>query len=318
MPTPPTPPTPASPFEHPRRVADRRAEAHLWLVMEEALATARAGGEAVTEARRTYASVADALVVSGAIEAERAADIVREFDDVLAVRGFVGPNAFAGRASTPWDPERRVVARSAEGWLEAAIEHHLDLIVDLDPLAGHGVGRRTLELLRPQVRALEAAGSVRRGQARLADLAATLDAAGYAVDGPLGEVDRGWLTFLRDRPQALLSSHEAATHVEVRAPIGEVGGETVVVVGVGWSEALLQIDVEAPSPSEHLTVATMWHCSVFDDRGHLHLGASGARVHEHGEAPLQFRLRPGLMAGVQRLTVRITRGAERIEDEVSL
>jgi hypothetical protein len=302
----------------PDRLADRRGEAHLWLVLEEALASATHAGDehGVWDARRSFRPVADALMVVGAVEPSRAEAIVAELDDALAVRGLTVAHSFGGRAFPAWDPDRQPVRRRGDGWLEAEIEHHLDLVADIQPGANPMLGMRVLEVLGPAVRALQAAGALPHGPARLADVAATFHAAGFFVDAPLGEADRGWLGFLRSRPAPLTGATEPAASVDLEVAVGTMAGRPVVVRKVAWSESVLELDVDAPELPDTSLSTVGWRCSVFDDAGRLHLGQVGIRRGEGG--PVVFRLRPGLMAGVSSMSVRITRGSERIEEQLWL
>ena len=296
--------------------ADRRGEAHLWLVLEEALAAARAGGDerSTREAQRVFGSVADALVVVGAIDMQRATALVVELDDALAVRGLARPSRFSGRVFPHWQPETHPARRMrGDGWLEAEIEHHLDLVVDLDPMGGRFVARRVLDVLEPPVRALKAVGALPHGPARLADLAATFRAAGYPIEVPHGEPDHGWLGFLRGRPALLSDKVEPVATAEVDLVVGGAGDEPVRVRRIGWSEHLLELRVAGPGDAAQSEYRP-WRCSVFDDAGRLHLGQAGTPT----DGLKVFRLRPGLMAGVKSMSIRITRGAERMEEHLWL
>ena len=303
----------------PDRVADRRGEAHLWLVLEEVVATARAAADAraVTDARRSFRNVADALIAVGAVEPRRADAIVLELDDVLAVRGIVSASAFGGREFPKWSREEAAVRRRGDGWLETEIEHHLDLVVDLEPRENPGLGQRVLDMIQPAVRALQASGSLPHGAARLSDVAATFQAAGFQVEGPFGEPDKGWLAFLRDRPAPLTAALEPVASTVVDVELGSMGGSPVSVRRVAWSEALLEIEVDAPELETTSIIGAAWRCSVFDDAGRLHLGQPGLRRGDES-TPLVFRLRPGLMAGVGSMSVRVSRGAERLDERVRL
>ncbi|HEX7168194.1 MAG TPA: hypothetical protein VF230_14540 [Acidimicrobiales bacterium] len=287
-------------------------------MLEETLTAARAGGDraaVVNDVRRSFRSVASALATVGAIDGGRAAAIVQELDDALALRGIVASSAFAGRAFPAFDPSHHPVRRQGDGWLESEIEHHLDLIVDFDPAAHPDTGAKALASIAPVVRALQAVGALRRGERRLADLAATLAAAGFDVEGPQGEVDRGWLGYLRARPRPTLATDTPAKTLAAAKLLGTVGGVAVSVVSVGWSDHLLDVEVAAPS-----TQPPRLRCSVFDDAGQLHL-AAGPSFGDGGQdptAPVTFRLRPGLTAEVRSMSVRVTAGAERLEDQVWL
>ena len=303
----------------PTRIIDRRGEAHLWLVLEEALGAARGAADAdgVLDARRMFRNVADALIVCGAIEQARAEALVQELDDTLAVRGLLSPRFFWARPFPVWEPEAQPVRRRGDGWLEAEIEHHLDLVVDLEPVVTSAVARRVLEMLRPAERALQSAGSLPHGTTRLADLAATFVALGLEVDGPFGDADKGWLGFLRDRPSPLTETMESVASTVVRAPLGTLDGRPVVVQRLAWSEAVLEISVEIPDLEASSLFGFAWRCSAFDDAGRLHLGRFDASSDDPAN-PVVFRLRPGLMAGVSSLSVRVTHRAERLEEQISL
>jgi hypothetical protein len=306
---------------------DRRGEAHLWLVLEDALASARdahARGDVdrgVWDARRRFASVASVLVDVGAIGERRAEGIIAELDDALALRGVMRSTAFRGDRLAPWDepPLVTTARRSGDGWLEAEIEHHLNLIVDLQPRDNADVGHQLLDNLAPQVRALHAVGSL-RSRSRLDDLAATLAAVGYGVEGitdasidpGAGDVDKGWLSFLRARPRLIHVDDEPAASRTVNLQLGEADGP-VVLERLAWSTDVLVLEVKTPATSSQF-----WRASAFDDSGQLHVGHPGQRVTASSGAPTVFRLRPGLRDTVRSLWVRVTHKASRVEEQVML
>jgi hypothetical protein len=287
-------------------------------VLEEALAAARAArtasgadahGDGVWEVQRRFQSIADVLVAVGAIDRARAQGIVRELHDALAVRELVPASGFLGSAVPP-AVER--VRQPGEGWLEAEIEHHLDLVVDLRPPAHADVAVQVLANLRPQVRALQAVGAVRTSR-RLDDLAATFDAAGYAApEHARGDVDRGWLSFLRTKPTPLRPDHAPSAERAVQVAMGNAGGAPVWLNRLAWSADVLELTVDAPAGGEGA-----WRASAFDDAGQLHLGQPGVRA-DDGAGPLTFRLRPGLSERARSLAVRVTFGATRLDERASL
>ena len=303
-----------------QRAGDRRGEAHMWLVLEEALTAARAAAgndRVVWDVRRAFRSLADALVVVGALDPPRAEAVVRELDDALALRKLVPPSSFDGRIFPSWSADEQPVRRRGDGWLEAEIETQLDLVVDLDPLSNPWTGQRVVEVLSPSVRALQAAGSLPPGHSRLGDVAATFRAVGYAVDVPdAGEPDKGWLGFLRDRPAPVTSVLAPVTSMTADVPLGTIRGVPVRVVGLAWSELLLEVTIETTAfQNDAGLTGVSWRCSAFDDAGRLHLGQVGDLFTPER---MRFRMRPGLMAGVRAVSVRVTNGAERLEEQVRL
>src|SRR4051794_12928487 len=71
-----------------------RAEAHLWLLLEEALIAAGRGGEDVWEVQRQFRYVSDALLAAGVVAPAIASRLRSELDDALVVRGLLPPASF--------------------------------------------------------------------------------------------------------------------------------------------------------------------------------------------------------------------------------
>jgi hypothetical protein len=305
---------------------DRRGEAHLWLLLEEALVEARyvanaahaagASGSAaiaeVEEVRRAFEGVASALADVGAVARPLARHIVSELHVALTVRGLLGDESrLTWSDPPPLATTETPVRQRGDGWLESTIEQHLDLIVDLPPT--HDVGGRVLANLAPRVRALRAVGSIRSGR-RLDDLAATLAVTGYAAPGSApekGEVDKGWLSFLEARPRLLTQADQPTVSRTIGSELGVVEGAAVTLRALSWSTDVLQVDVAVPP---HLS-GMRWLASAYDDSGQLHLGQPGFRAGPDG---VSFGLRPGVRDTVRTLSLRVTYGATRLDEQVTL
>ena len=302
--------------------AGARAEAHLWLLLEEALVAARQGDVGVWEVQRGFRHVCDALLAAGVASPSVTTALRYELDDALVVRGLLPPASFTGWAALGVDVIREEET-TADGsvWLEAELERHLDLLAGYDPNTASAAGADTMRILAGPVRALESAGALGAGKAMVADFVASISAAGFdigQVDLGLegGRVRREWVRYLRDRP-APWGDGEAMD--DVRHPqlvLGTIGERMVRVDGVAWSDRELVV---------HLTVRSVgrgwldtkdtvgWSLRVLDDRGRLHLGQPVPPV-----SGLRYRLRPGLVAGVRRLDVRLTARGERLEGSIPL
>lgn len=307
---------------------DRRGEAHLWLLLEEALRIVRGTDVEPWEAWRNYRAVADALVAVGAVEAEVAEALVGELDDALAVRGVIPAGAFGAgpwadvdvlaRARAPVPPE------AARVWLEAEVERHLDLFASFGTGARGWAAADMLRILAGPVRAFAAAGLLRSvEEARLLDdVAATLAAAGVDPGRP---VDPGavahpaWLGFLRSEPRPLPDVHEPTERRRAWVALGATpDGDTVRVDEVAWSERAIDVTVTVRRSSSRVVRddRTPWSLRLVDGDGGLHLGQPA--ILRAGAGVLPFSLRPGLAAGPQRLEARVTHGGACVEGTVAL
>ncbi len=303
---------------------DRRAEAHLWRLLEESLDAVRRGTVEVWEAWRSYRAVADALVAIDAIGPEVADALVSELDDAFAVRGLVPAGAFS---ASPW-PDVAVltashpaVGASASNWLEAEVERHLDLFVSFPVEAQARAAQDLLRILGGPIRAFAAVGALEDvNDDLLGVVAASLEAvgidAGRAV--PLATAAReDWVTFLRARPGPVPHPHEPDDVHRPGVTLGALGAWNVRVDSVAWSpEAVgLVVAVRSDGPRGGRNEARPWHVRAVDDRGHLHLGQPV--VLRAGSGSLRVALRPGLSRDVRRLDVRVTLGGRRVEGVVA-
>ncbi len=305
-------------------MSDRRAEAHLWLLLEEALVDVRDPRAETWEIWRNFRAVVDALVAIDALVPELGEAFVGELDDAMALRGLVPVTAFG---AAPWpEPDLLVAPGRPPGndagriWLEAEIERHLDLFVSFDSETQAWAARDMLRILGGPVRAFEAVGG-EPVSGLLGDLAATLAAAG--VD-PGREVPgeavarREWVQFLRDRPAPIPDPHVPDERRRPRVRLGgKVTGPVVRVDLLAWSEDAIEMAVGVRTSPDLVGVddRTPWHARVLDDRGHLHLGQTASL--RPGDAALVFQLRPGLVIGVTRIDVRLTRGGWRVEGSIA-
>jgi hypothetical protein len=309
-------------------IVDRRGEAHLWLLLEEALLIARGREVEPWEAWRNFRAVADALVGVGAVEADVAEALVGELDDALAVRGVIPSGAFT---AAPW-PDVEVLTRprtpappeAARAWLEAEVERHLDLFVSFGTGARGWAAADMLRILAGPVRAFAAVGLLRTpDEVRLLDdVAATLAAAGVdpgrTVD-PGAVVHPAWLSFLRSDPAPLPDVHEPAERRRAWMALGATPeGDTVRIDEVAWSERAIDVDVTVRRSSARIvrTDRTPWSLRVVDEGGALHLGQPA--VLRPGTAALRFSLRPGLVGPPGRLEARVTHGGAFVEATVVL
>lgn len=307
---------------------DRRGEAHLWLLLEEALVIARGGEVEPWEAWRNYRTVADALVAVGAVDPDVAEALVGELDDALALRGVIPVGAFT---AAPW-PDADVLTRprppapigAARTWLEAEIERHLDLFASFGFGARSWAASDLLRILGGPVRAFAAVGLLAAPEdARLLDeVAATLAADGVDLGRPT-EPDVAprpeWLDFLRSQPAPLLDVHEVAERRRAWVALGSTPeGDTVRVDEVGWSDTAIEVDVTIRRSSARvmLTDRVPWSLRLVDRDGHLHLGQPA--VLRAGSGLLHFSLRPGLSERSPRLEARVTHGGSFVEATVPL
>ncbi len=311
--------------------SSRRAEAHLWLLLEEALSAVRRGGADVAEVRRNFNAVTAALAAAEVLDANVARRLRSEFGDVLAVRGLLPLAEFVG----PADPDSGTLSLSfpaapapngAVVWLEAEIERHLDLLAGFDPTTRPSAGLETLRLLGGPVRAFEAARAMGpEGRALMTDLAVTLRRAGFetrrlAPDARPGEGQerRSWLAFLRSGMEPIAVDF---TPEFVRRPsvtLGDIGQATVQISSVAWTAEAIEIIAPIRHPPLDVTMLDkQWLCRVVDERGGLHLGQSVRHTHDGGMSA-RFLLRPGLPPDATQIEVRVTSGGRRVNGNASL
>lgn len=304
-------------------VADRRGEAHLWLLLEEALVAVRRGGSDVWDVRRNFVAVAQALAATGLVPAAVARALGGELDDALALRRLLEPSAFTARPF-PFDDAAagaEPVSGGVAVWLEAEVERHLELVSAFDPATRPDAGASALRVLGGPVRAFESAGALGSARRLVDDLAASLASAGFDTGrvrpGSEGRVRREWVRYLRERP----SSAPGAAPPQVRVPriaLGELSGRVVRVDHVGWTATEIDVRVTARSATgPGREDWTPWHARVLDRRGRLHLGPPTTSLFDGGSRA-HFRLRPGLPADADRVDLRITAGAARVEGTVLL
>lgn len=307
------------------RPAARLAEAHLWLLLEEAIVAIRRGGAQVEEVRRNFRAVGQALAGAGVVNESVSRHLVGELEDVLAVRGLVPVSAF--RAAPPPPPgEPRGAPRDAVAvWLEAEIERHLDLVAGFAPEQHPGAGADALRILSGPVRAFEAAGVLGPAKSLIAELEAALVDAGYDAGRKPASALTGhertrpqWAAFLRRRPHPLPDHFEPQQTRDPRALIGEIDGRTLRVTRISWTADVLEVVAAIRSPRiDPADVYRTWACRAVNDRGGLHLGQPVAQRHQAGAAA-RFLLRPGLLSESVRLDLRITCGGQRVDTAVAL
>lgn len=307
--------------------AVQRGEAHLWLLLEEALVAVGRGGADPWDVQRHFRYVADAMSLSGVVPRAIARTLRLELDDALAVRRLVPAATFLADEQ-PIDDEARAAHRGpADGalvWFEAEIERHLDLLAAHDPAVRPDAGGETLRILAAPARAFDAAGVFgAEGKGLVADLTASIADAGFdpgrATPGD-GRVRRDWVRFLRDRPPPFPDPFEPGKSVQPRAILGTIGDRTVRVDEVAWTEGALELRV-ALRGTDGFTVDVLeqppWCARVLDHRGRVHLGQP-SRSSDQGGTATTFRLRPGLEDGVSVLQVRISSRGWKVEGQVAL
>lgn len=305
-------------------ISDRRGEAHLWLLLEEALLEIRRGDVEPWEAWRNFRAVTDALVVVGALASEVGEALVGELDDALAVRGVVPAASFSGGRWPELDvltrPRPAAPAGAAGVWLEAEVERHLDLFVSFGSDARPWAATDLLRILGGPVRAFAAVGLLGEGEATVLDeVAATLAEVGTDAGRAIatGASPRtAWVEFLRARPAPLPEPHEPSERRLPRLPLGSVDGAHLRLDAVSWSAEAVDLELTVRRPRPAAAVDRFpWHARILDDQGRLHLGQSVAL---RPAGVLRFALRPGLERDVHRIDVRVTRGGERVEASVAL
>ena len=305
--------------------ATRRGEAHLWLLLEEALVAVGRGGADVWDVQRQFRSVADAMAAAGTLPTAITQAIKDELDDALVVRQLVPAASFTGAPYEVDDDVRESHRGPADGalvWFEAEVERHLDLLTAFDPAVRPDAGAETLRLLAAPARAFDAAGVFgAAGKALVADLTASLAAAGYdpgrGTPGD-GRVRKGWVRFLQDRPPPLAVPFEPAKSVRPRTTLGEIGDHSLRVDEVAWNDDAMEVTIAFRRPGGLAVVdRTPWLGRVVDHRGRLHLGQP-TRSHRDGGTAAVFALRPGLADGATVLQVRVTNGGRRVEGKVEL
>ena len=303
----------------------RRGEAHLWLLLEEALLSVVRGGAEPWDVQRHFRYVAGAVALAGVVPTAVARSLERELDDALVVRKLVPAASFSGdegvgddeRPEAPHSPNDGAVV-----WLEAEIERHLDLLATFDPATRPDAGADALRIVAAPARAFEVAGVLGTGgKALLNDLTASVAAAGFdtgrSVQGD-GRVRRDWVRFLRDRPKPIPAPFEPDKAVRVRAELGSIDGQTIRVDEVAWTDdaVALTVSLRGADPLRVAERPTL-HARMVDPRGHLHLGQP-TRSYQGGGTSATFHLRPGLEPGAALLQVRVTSGGRKVEGTVTL
>ena len=305
--------------------AARRGEAHLWLLLEEALVAVGRGGVDPWDAQRHFRYVADAMASAGALPTTITQAIKHELDDALVVRRLVPAASFRGE---PYEvPEVRDdghhgAVDAAHVWFEAEIERHLDLLAAYDPAVRPDAGAETLRILAGPARAFEAAGVLGApGKAMVADLTASIAAAGFdpgrTTPGD-GRVRREWVRFLRDRPAPFPDPFEPTKSVRPRTPLGAIDDQTLRVDEVAWNEGALELTVSfRRDDGIAVTDRSPWLARVVDQRGRLHLGQP-VRSYREGGTVAVFALRPGLDDTGAALQVRLSNRGRKVEGRVDL
>ena len=303
--------------------AARRGEAHLWLLLEEALVAVGRGGAEAWDVQRHFRYVADAVAIAGVVPSATTQALKHELDDALVVRRLVPAASFLG--AEPTDAPSAGSDAPGDGaivWLEAEIERHLDLLASFDPATRPDAGAETIRILAAPGRAFEAAGVLgAAGKALLADLTATVAAAGYdtgrTVTGD-GRIRRDWVRFLRDRPAEIPAAFEPAKSVRPRTVVGAIEGQTIRVDEVAWTEDAIELTIALRGADRFsITDRGSLQARAVDGRGHLHLGQPTRSVKDGGTAAVLL-LRPGLEDGTTALQVRITSRGQRVEGQVAL
>lgn len=305
----------------------RRGEAHLWLLLEEALVAVTRGRGDPAETQRHFRYVADAMAVAGVLPASITQSLKHELDDALVVRKLVPAASFLGAPHELDDTERDAHHGPVDGpvvWLEAEIERHLDLLAGYDPGVRPDAGAETLRILAAPARAFDASGVLgASGKALVADVTTSIAAAGFETGRTPpgdGRVRRDWVRFLRDRPDPLPDPFEPAKSVTPRAVLGELGDRTVRIDEVAWTEQAMELVVGLPGTAGFLVddvPQAPWQARVLDARGRLHLGQP-VRPYRGGGNSARFLLRPGLEDGVTALQVRVARLGRKVEGPVAL
>ncbi|HUP84870.1 MAG TPA: hypothetical protein VM143_04295 [Acidimicrobiales bacterium] len=300
----------------------RRVEAHLWLLLEEALVAIARGGADPWEIRRQFGYVTGAVAEAGIAPTSLTSSIRLELDDALAVRGLLAAASFQG--AQPPDPAPETNRDNPDGavvWLEAELERHLDLLAAYDPIVRPDAGAETLRILAAPARAFEAAGVLGApGRALLADLTASVAAAGFDPGRPTpgaGRVRRDWVRFLRDRPPPPPAAFDPTASARPRMVLGRLRDRTVRVDEIAWTSDAIELHLalrpdEGIGRGEHAA----WHARMVDPRGRVHLGQP-AVPRLDGGASATLRLRPGLEDGVKALVVRVTSRGQRVEGRVA-
>ncbi len=302
--------------------ADRRAEAHLWLLLEDVLRSVRRGHVEAWEGRRVFGATIDALAEVGVLPRAVGEALVAEFDDVLAVRGQLPvlvltaarwnvdqPAARAGDASVA--PDAGAV------WLEADIERHLGLLAGFPSAQRPRAAAELLRIVGGPARAFDAVG-LRGGLDLLDELDASLREAGLTE--PTSEATAParpeWTAYLASTtsPSEVVAASPADVAV-VRTDLGALGGWTVTVREVRRRPGGVEVEVGLrPLGESPGTDAALWHIRGRDPEGHLHLGGPVVRGHRR---TLLFELTPTLGDDVRSLDLRVTHRGSRVEGRVS-
>ncbi len=326
-----------------RALAGRRAgEAHLWLLFEESIASARrqaASDPSAWEARRSFHDAAEALVAVGAVAPATADAIAQELDDALALRGHLPASEFSGAAfpegtgpASPANGDPRVgvpgstraqgsKARAAEVWLEAEIVRHLDLLAGMDAESRRVAGAQSLTLLRGPARALAAWSGRTDADDLVRELAASLAAAGLVSESVATPPRPAWVRLLRLPALPPPSGHPPTAGRDLRVPLGSLAGAPATLTRVAWSADAVELRVRtaaaaglARSPLEGPRARPpRWLARVVEPVAGLHAGQAGRRTGDE----VVFNLRPGLREVAAAITVTVTAGPDAATVEVA-
>ena len=327
----------------------RRGEAHLWLLLEEALTSIRRGGAPVDEVRRNVHAVTGALAAAEVVPPGVAHRLETEFGNILAVRGLTPLAGFTAHDpepvsestataifdASPPSPPSPPVRDGAGVWLEAEIDRHLDLLAAFDPTSRPSAGTEALRMLAGPVRAFEASRALDRpGRALIDDFAATLAEVGYEVRRPAraspkrdGRARSEWVDFLRQALGTPADGFEPRHTRNVDAALGDVRpGLSVQLTRISWTADALELVARIRSERldatrrvlqarDVLDLEAVWSCRVTDDRDGLHLGQPTRARYEGGSAT-RFVLRPGLAEGTSAIAIAITVGGRNVTGKV--
>lgn len=328
----------------------RRGEAHLWLLLEEALTSIRRGGASVDEVRRNVHAVTGALAAAEVVPPGVARRIEGEFGNLLAVRGLTPLAGFLAHDPDPVSEAVTVVAPGpavqaphdgARIWLEAEIGRHLDLLAAFDPATRPSAGTEAMRILAGPVRAFLAARALDRpGRALVDDFAASLVDVGYEVRRPSsttagsgkereGRPRAEWAAYLRQELAPPSDEFEADVTHPLDVNLGEVRpGLSVHLTRVAWTPEALEIIARIRHVGLDLAAGTLpvqvaldldasWSCRMTDELGALHLGQP-TRARFDGGRATRFRLRPGLPDGATTFELVIAVGGRQVAATVEV